>query len=117
MHSGDQGIHFNPSVHLANYYTQFPHRAPAMSQATAPLTAPVSCSHYLLRIVLSPHAGTDTRLSSAVQNAPGTVHVVVLGNVVDGMESRFQTLRDATLCRFPTFRCSLSRRHDLVVYR
>ncbi|KAJ7211852.1 hypothetical protein C8J57DRAFT_1604744 [Mycena rebaudengoi] len=40
MHSGDQGIHFNPSVHLANYYTQFPHRAPAMSQATAPLTAP-----------------------------------------------------------------------------
>ncbi|KAJ7104819.1 hypothetical protein C8R44DRAFT_681626 [Mycena epipterygia] len=29
MHSGDQGIHFDPSSdHLANYYTHFPHRAP-----------------------------------------------------------------------------------------
>ncbi|KAJ7277093.1 hypothetical protein C8J57DRAFT_1581318 [Mycena rebaudengoi] len=46
MHSGDQGIHLNPSVHLANYYTQFPHRAPAMSQATAPLTAPAPIHDY-----------------------------------------------------------------------
>ncbi|KAJ7448487.1 hypothetical protein FB451DRAFT_1411235 [Mycena latifolia] len=29
MHSGDQGIHFDPVVdHLAMYYTHFPHRAP-----------------------------------------------------------------------------------------
>ncbi|KAJ7135764.1 hypothetical protein C8R44DRAFT_869472 [Mycena epipterygia] len=46
MHSGDQGIHFDPSVHLANYYPQFPHRAPAMSQTKAPLTAPAPIHDY-----------------------------------------------------------------------
>ncbi|KAJ6589713.1 hypothetical protein B0H19DRAFT_1227081 [Mycena capillaripes] len=33
MHSGDQGIHFDPSDHLANYYMHFPHRAPHMHYA------------------------------------------------------------------------------------
>ncbi|KAJ7342404.1 hypothetical protein DFH08DRAFT_1082023 [Mycena albidolilacea] len=28
MHSGDEGIHVDPSKHLATYYTDFPHRAP-----------------------------------------------------------------------------------------
>ncbi|KAJ7922116.1 hypothetical protein B0H13DRAFT_2317719 [Mycena leptocephala] len=46
MHSGDQGIHFDPSVRLANYYTQFPHCAPAMSQATTPLAAPAPIHDY-----------------------------------------------------------------------
>ncbi|KAJ6473358.1 hypothetical protein C8R47DRAFT_1145300 [Mycena vitilis] len=27
IHAGDQGIHFDPSDHLANYFTHFPHRA------------------------------------------------------------------------------------------
>ncbi|KAJ6622093.1 hypothetical protein B0H10DRAFT_2015231 [Mycena sp. CBHHK59/15] len=31
MHSGDQGIHFDPSDHLRNYYTHFPHRAPRIT--------------------------------------------------------------------------------------
>ncbi|KAJ7164336.1 hypothetical protein C8R46DRAFT_1099317 [Mycena filopes] len=34
MHSGDQGIHFDSSDHLANYYTHFPHRAPVMGYTT-----------------------------------------------------------------------------------
>ncbi|KAJ7779331.1 hypothetical protein DFH07DRAFT_950395 [Mycena maculata] len=37
MHSGDQGIHFGPSDHLANYYTDFPHRAPLTTTSREPL--------------------------------------------------------------------------------
>lgn len=44
MHSGDQGIHFDPSdQHLAHYYTHFPHRAPtdlAYTQSREPLILP-----------------------------------------------------------------------------
>ncbi|KAJ6535563.1 hypothetical protein B0H19DRAFT_1271305 [Mycena capillaripes] len=36
MHSGDQGIHFDPSDHLANYFLHFPHRAPAGTHTINP---------------------------------------------------------------------------------
>ncbi|KAJ7662832.1 hypothetical protein DFH06DRAFT_358455 [Mycena polygramma] len=43
MHAGDQGIHFDPSDHLATYFTHFPHRAPAgqYSNHSAFMTAPI----------------------------------------------------------------------------
>ncbi|KAJ7146928.1 hypothetical protein C8R44DRAFT_20490 [Mycena epipterygia] len=47
MHSGDQGIHFDTSAHLANYYTHFPHRAPVgHCVKRVSLTAPPSIYEY-----------------------------------------------------------------------
>jgi len=41
MHSGDQGVHVDPSEHLASYYTHFPHRTPISQHINDfPLTMP-----------------------------------------------------------------------------
>ncbi|KAJ6580396.1 hypothetical protein DFH09DRAFT_1145917 [Mycena vulgaris] len=46
MHSGDQGIHFDPSNHLATYYTQFPHRAPITHCVNRMPTTPPAMYEY-----------------------------------------------------------------------
>ncbi|KAJ7691540.1 hypothetical protein B0H17DRAFT_934929, partial [Mycena rosella] len=45
MHSGDQGIHFDPVHHLDTYYTHFPHRAPVHRRPLTTMVRPaLQCS-------------------------------------------------------------------------
>ncbi|KAF7360718.1 Glycoside hydrolase [Mycena venus] len=56
MHSGDQGIHIDPSKHLASYYTEFPHRVPI--------------AHRIDRFPPHGESAAGLRLPAVLQDAP-----------------------------------------------
>ncbi|KAJ7182258.1 hypothetical protein C8R43DRAFT_966626 [Mycena crocata] len=67
MHSGDQGIHFDPSDHLANYYTHFPHRAPGSHWVSKPPSV------YSYRPTFKMHKKVEVRVERTVQRSSASI--------------------------------------------
>jgi len=74
MHSGDQGIHFDPSDHLANYYTHFPHRVPIANYLTpSPFLTTPPPPVYGYRPSFKMHKKVEVRVERTVQRRSATM--------------------------------------------
>jgi len=97
MHSGDQGIHFDPSNHLATYYTHFPHRAPVTFGANRlPIGSPTPVYDYQPSFRM--HKPVLVKVQRTVRRNSATMSEASF----DSQKTPQRSLRTATAMHWPT---------------